>query len=78
MWPELPGSEALAGLPTRALRAQFYRIVPRHLRDQAREAGLEALLVPSAAAPGGNLVLFPDQLDSVSSVELLTVEPAEI
>lgn len=75
---ELPGAEALAGLPVRPLRGQFSRIVPRHLRDRAREAGLEALLVPSAAAPGGNLVLFPDQLDSVSSVELLTVERTEI
>lgn len=171
MSPELPGSEALAGLPTRALRGQFYRIVPRHLRDRAlrtegselyggrynpkgtfgalycgetpvvcgaevrkatagrrlgpfvlatvrvdlqrvldltdhavlqrlglrpddlvgsdwgptqelgrraREAGFEALLVPSAAAPGANLVLFLDHLDPISSLELLAVEPTEI
>ncbi len=38
----------------------------------------EALLVPSAVAPGANLVLFPDHLDPVSSVELLAVEPTEI
>ncbi len=78
MSPQLTGPEAVADLPARPLRGQFYRIVPRHLRDRAREAGLEALLVPSAAAPGGNLVLFPDCLDPVSFVELLAVEPAEI
>jgi RES domain-containing protein len=44
----------------------------------AREAGFEALLVPSAAAPRTNLVLFPDRLDSTSSVNLLAVEPTEL
>jgi RES domain-containing protein len=43
----------------------------------AREAGFEALLVPSAAAPGTNLVLFPDQLDPASSVHLQAIDPAE-
>lgn len=171
MSPELPGPEAVVGLPTRALWGQFYRMVPRHLRDRAvstegselyggrynqksafgalycgdtpalcraevrkatagrrlgpfmlatirvelrrvldltdhavlvrlglrpddlvgpnwaptqelgrraREAGFEALLVPSAAAPGANLVLFPDRLGPASAIELLAVEPAEI
>lgn len=44
----------------------------------AREAGFEALLVPSAATPGTNLVLFPDRLDPASSVHLLAVEPFEL
>lgn len=44
----------------------------------AREAGFEALLVPSAAAPGTNLVVFPDQLDPASSVNLIAVEPTEL
>lgn len=34
-----------------------------HLARAARDAGFEAILVPSAAKPGGvNLVLFPDRL----------------
>lgn len=44
----------------------------------AREAGFEGLLVPSAAAPGTNLVLFPDYLASASSVQLQAIEPVEI
>lgn len=75
---KLSGSEAFVGLPARGVRAQFYRIVPRHLRDRARETGFEALLVPSAAGPGANLVLFPNCLDPVSFVERLAVEPIEI
>jgi len=43
----------------------------------ARQAGFEALLVPSAAPPGRNLVLFPDRLNPASSVHLVSVEPAE-
>ncbi|MBI3077716.1 MAG: RES family NAD+ phosphorylase [Deltaproteobacteria bacterium] len=44
----------------------------------AREAGFEALLVPSAAAPGRNLVIFPDHLDPASSVQLRAVKPVRI
>lgn len=44
----------------------------------ARQAGFEGLLVPSAAAPGTNLVLFPDRLDPASSVRLMAVEPVEV
>ena len=165
------GQEALAGLPARPLRGQFYRIVAQHLQDRvlstkgselyggrynpkgafgalycgetpavcsaeirkatagrtlnplvlasvrvelqrvldltdhailqrlglqpedlvapnltktqelgrlAREAGFEALLVPSAAATGKNLVIFLDHLDPASSVHLLSVEPAKL
>jgi RES domain-containing protein len=44
----------------------------------AREAGLEGLLVPSAARPGGsNLIVFPANLDPPSSwVKILN--PAEL
>jgi RES domain-containing protein len=44
----------------------------------AHEAGFGALLVPSAAIPGTNLVLFPDRLDPASSLQLLGTEPADI
>lgn len=171
MLPAPIGPEALARLPARPLRGQFYRIVPRHLRDHAlsaegselyggrynpkgafgalycgespavcsaevrkatagrvlgpfvlasvrvelhrvldltdhallgqlglrsenlvtpdwsqtqelgrlaREAGFEALLVPSVAAPGTNLVIFLDHLDPGSSVHLLAIQPTEL
>lgn len=44
----------------------------------ARKAGFEALLVPSAAGPGRNLVVFLDRLDPASSVLLVAVEPAPL
>lgn len=50
----------------------------QELGRRVREAGFEALLVPSAAAPGANLVLFPDRLGSASAIELLAFEPAEM
>lgn len=50
----------------------------QELGTLTREAGFEALLVPSAAGPGSNLVLFLDRLDRASSVLLVAVEPAQI
>jgi RES domain-containing protein len=44
----------------------------------ARAAGFEALLAPSAAATGRNLVIFPDHLEPGSSVRLLGVEPVKL
>lgn len=38
----------------------------QRLGAQARAAGFEGLLVPSAAGPGDNLVIFPDRLDARS------------
>lgn len=40
----------------------------QRLGSQARAAGFEGLLVPSAAGPGNNLVIFPDRLDARSRV----------
>lgn len=55
-------------------------VAPNWARTQelgrlAREVGFEGLLVPSAAAPGRNLVLFPDRLDPGSAIQVLSVEP---
>ncbi len=50
----------------------------QELSRLAHEAGFEALLVPSAAAPGTNLVLFLDNLDPASSIELLAVDRTEM
>jgi RES domain-containing protein len=44
----------------------------------ARQAGFEALLVPSAAGPGSNLVLFLDRLGPASSVLLVAAEPVQL
>ena len=43
----------------------------------AHAAGLEGLLVPSAAVPGKNLILFLDHLDPASALQLVTTEPVE-
>lgn len=40
----------------------------QRLAAQARAAGFEGLLAPSAAGPGRNLVIFPDRLDSRSRI----------
>lgn len=48
----------------------------QHLGALAREAGFEALLVPSAAGPGTNLVIFSDRLLPGSSIELVKEKPA--
>ncbi len=40
----------------------------QRLGAQARAAGFEGLLVPSAAGPGHNLVIFPDRLGARSRV----------
>jgi hypothetical protein len=39
---------------------------------------IEIASVPSAAATGKNLVIFPDHRDPASSVHLLGVEPAKL
>lgn len=41
----------------------------------ARAAGFEGLLVPSAAGPGRNLVIFPDRLDTRSRIRSLGPRP---
>lgn len=40
----------------------------QRLAAQARAAGFEGLLAPSAAGPGRNLIIFPDRLDTRSRV----------
>jgi len=47
----------------------------QRLAAQAHAAGFEGLLVPSAAGPGRNLVIFPDRLDSRSRVRAVGSRP---
>ena len=47
----------------------------QELGELIREAGFEGAVVPSAAGPYRNLVLFPDCFSSKSSIELKDVHP---
>jgi len=47
----------------------------QRLAAQAHAAGFEGLLVPSAAGPGRNLVIFPDRLDPRSRVRTVESRP---
>jgi RES domain-containing protein len=52
--------------------------ITRVLADLIRDAGCEGALVPSAAGPYKNLVLFLDRFSDQSSVELIDVRPMPI
>lgn len=52
--------------------------VTRVLADQIRDAGFDGSLVPSAAGPYKNLMLFLDRFPDQSSVELVDVRPMRI
>ena len=43
----------------------------QRLAAQARAAGFEGLLAPSAAGPGRTLIIFPDRLESRSRIRLV-------
>ena len=60
------------GLRPEDLTGQDWDATQR-LAAQARAAGFEALLVPSAAGPGRNLVVFPDRLDPGSRVRVVGI-----
>ncbi len=47
----------------------------QRLAALARAAGFEGLLVPAAAGPGRNLVIFPDRLDPRSRVRAVGSRP---
>jgi RES domain-containing protein len=49
--------------------------ITRVLADLIRDAGFEGAIVPSAAGPYKNLVLFLDRFSDQSSVELVDVRP---
>ena len=62
-----PGTLAALDLRPEDLVGDDWQRTQR-LGAQARAAGFEGLLVPSAAGPGDNLVIFPDRLDARSRV----------
>ena len=65
-----PPAAAAFGLRPDDLIGQDWEPTQR-LAAQARAAGFEGLLVPSAAGPGRNLVVFPDRLGPESHVGVL-------
>jgi hypothetical protein len=58
----------------------MYRRLAGHsgFGDQIHDAGFEGALVPSAAGPHKNLVLFLDRFSDQSSIELIDVRPMRI
>jgi RES domain-containing protein len=61
--------------PWRELQAEGREAITQALGRLAWEIGLEALLVPSSARPGGmNLIHFPDHAREGSFLEILNAE----
>jgi len=69
-----PATLAALGLRAEDLVADNWEPTQR-LAAAARAAGFEGLLVPSAAGPGRNLVIFPDRLDARSRIRSLGSRP---
>lgn len=63
---------ALLGLPLEALMDDFDWAVPQALGEAAFRGGLGGVLVVSATRLGDNLVLFPENLDPDSRVEVVS------
>ncbi len=73
-----PATVTTLGLRPEQLMAEDWQPT-QQLAAQARAAGFEALLVPSAVGPGRNLVVFSDRLDPESRVRLVgTLRPFRI
>jgi hypothetical protein len=72
----LPDPETLAALGLRSedLVGHDWQRTQRLAAD-ARAAGFEVPLVPSAAGPGRNLVIFPDCLDPRSRIRAVGSRP---
>lgn len=69
-----PATLAALGLRAEDLVTDTWEPTQR-LGAAARAAGFEGLLVPSAAGPGRNLVIFPDRLDARSRIRSLGTRP---
>jgi RES domain-containing protein len=69
-----PATLAALGLRAEDLVTDNWEPTQR-LGAAARAAGFEGLLVPSAAGPGRNLVIFPGRLDARSRIRSLGSRP---
>ncbi|HEX9900535.1 MAG TPA: RES family NAD+ phosphorylase [Candidatus Methylomirabilis sp.] len=69
-----PATLAALGLRAEDLVTDNWEPTQR-LGAAARAAGFEGLLVPSAAGPGRNLVIFPDRVDARSRIRSLGSRP---
>jgi RES domain-containing protein len=72
-----PATLAAVGLRAEDLVADDWELTQR-LGAEARAAGFEGLLVPSAAGPGRNLVIFPDRLNPPSRIRSLGSRPFRV
>jgi RES domain-containing protein len=72
-----PETLGALGLRTEDLVGDNWQRTQR-LAAQARAAGFEGLLVPSAAGPGRNLVIFADRLDPRSRVRAVGSRPLRV